>query len=472
MAEVHADLESLLERPVKDFLSKGLSGARPSVSARAFSTDARVHGRRSFIRWHLVAVVCALACVVVTLLRVPSVNRAFASVPLLGDAYTSFLKQVNLDAAYQAGLLTRLDRTVTKDGLILTVIDAGVDGDEIVVSYSVSPAEEDPNGIWARMVGGEVMLSVGVAGSGTSWSVQTPGSETDRVYGMVRAERPRGLRSLLWNLAGARITLSFEAHEREPYFDPPFDQQVWKAGRLLQAWEVSVPVRAVEVEPAVISINKALNAGKDVITLDRVILSPWRTAVEYSVRNADPGDTPNREYWQLLANCLSITTTDGRSAYLIGGPAPETWGFEEIGHGEAHFEALPGQDLSIVFKTPRYEERTLRLPLEENATISCLNGKGILKVETIQRLEGGLEVTLRLESELTLQHAGVQLVDNQGRPAKRGPFVRYGRGNTVTVPFVTNLDSGPYHLEVDRLFALEPQGTVVFEVKVSGDTGR
>ncbi|HHX28968.1 MAG TPA: DUF4179 domain-containing protein [Firmicutes bacterium] len=471
MAEVHADLESLLERPVKDFLSKGLSGARPSVSARAFSTDARVHGRRSFIRWHLVAVVCALACVVVTLLRVPSVNRAFASVPLLGDAYTSFLKQVNLDAAYQAGLLTRLDRTVTKDGLILTVIDAGVDGDEIVVSYSISPAsaaEEDPDSIWARVARGEILLVVGVGGHGTTASLETPNEESNRVYGMVRANKPKGF----WSLFGARITLSLEANEREPYFDPPFEQGAWKAGRLLYSWEISVPVRAVEVEPTVVPINKELIAGKDIIVLDRLILTPWRTVIQYTVRNAQPGITPNKQYWQLLGDCLSVGTSDGRPVRLIGGPAPEGWGFEEVGHGEAQFEPVAGRDFAIMFKTPWGESTTLRLPLEEKATISCFEGEGALKVEAVKNLEGGLEVTLRLESELRLQDAGVQLVDNQGRPAKRGPFVRYGRGNTVTVPFVTNLDSGPYHLEVDRLFALEPQGTVVFEVKVSGDTGR
>ncbi len=110
-----------------------------------------------------------------------------------------------------------------------------------------------------------------------------------------------------------------------------------------------------------------------------------------------------------------------------------------------------GQELSIVYKSPGYEETTLRLPLEENASVSCLDGEGTLRVEPVEKLEGGLEVTLRLDSELRLQYAGVQLLDNQGIPAKSGPFVRYGRrgfDNTVSVPFVTDLvimnEAGPH----------------------------
>lgn len=461
------EIDNDMERSVKEFLSRGLSGAKPTVSVRDFCAEPKVRRQKLLSqRLRPLAAVLALACMVFSLMKIPAVGRAFASVPLLGDAYVSFLKQVNLDAAYQAGLLTRLDRTMTKDGLTLAIIDAGVDGDEIVVSYSLSPTEEDgPDGAWTRMTRGEILLAVHVGGGGTRASLQTPGPDEDRVYGVVRADKPKGL----WSLVGAKITLSVDAHEKEPYFDPPFDQDAWKAGRLLYSWEMSVPVRAVEVEPTVVPINKELVAGKDVITLEQLVFTPWRTVLKYTVRNAQRGDRPDRLYWQSLGDCLSMLTSEGRPVYLIGGPPPEGWGFEEIGHGEAHFQAVQGQDLAIIFKTPRFEPDTLELPLEENATTSCLDGEGSLKVETVNNLEGGLEVTIRLESDLKLQDAWVQLVDGQGRSAKMAPFVRFGRGNTVQFSFVTNLDSGPYHLEVSRLLALEQPGTTVLEVKGTGN---
>lgn len=469
MAEVNADLERSLEGPVKKFLSRGLFGARPRMSARAFSADASVRGRRSFVLWrlkrHPVAVALVFACAVAALFRLPLVSRAFASVPLVGNAYASFLRQVDLDAAYQAGLLTRLDRTLTKDGLTLNIIDAGVDRDAIVVSFSILPAEEDPSGIWARMDRGEVMVAARIGDYGTATFMQPLNREENRIYGVARAAQPKGWRSLLQNLLGSKVTLSFSACEKEPYFEPPFDQDAWKAGRTLHTWKIEVPIRTVEVEPTVIPINKELPAG---ITVDRMVLTPWRTVVEYTIRNPEAGNAESSQSWRYLGDCFMITTSDGRQFREIFCPVPENWGGEEV-EGEVHFEAIPEGNLSIAFKIPKFEGGELRLPVEEGATTSCFDGEGALKVETIKKLEGGVEVTLVLESELKLLGAEVHLVDGQGRPATTGPYVRYGRDNTVILPFVTDLDSGPYDLEVDWIFASEPEGTVVFEVKVAGE---
>jgi len=398
------------------------------------------------------------------LLKVPAVARAFASVPLLGDAYVSFLKRVNLDAAYKAGLLTRLDRTMTRDGVTLTIIDAGVDGDQIVVSYSLSPAEEDPNGTWAKIIRTEIILRVRVEGRGivASASWRTPDPETNRAYGLIRAKKPKGL----WSLLGAKITLSIDAYE--------FDRDTLTEGRFLYSWEISVPVRTVKaepVEPMVVPINKELVAGKDIITLDQLVFTPWRTALEYTVRNVQPKDRPNRLNWQSLGDCLSMVTSEGKLVDLVGGQTPEVSGQDEVGHGEVDFQEALGQDLAIMFKTPRFESGTLELPLEENATISCLGGDGSLNVETIDKLEGMLEVTLRLQSDLKLRDGWVELVDGQGRRTKKG-FVRIGRDNTIQfASFIAaaDLTSGPYHLKISRLFALEGQGITVFEVKGTGN---
>jgi len=471
MAESNADLERSLEGPVKELLSRGLSGARPRKSARAFATETAIRRRTSFMAWRRIAAALVLTCTVVALLRVPAVSRAFASVPLLGEAYTAFLKQVNLDAAYQAGLLQRLDRTVTKDGLTLTVIDAGVDGDETVVSYRASPSGEasrEASGessadLWERVKRNEIGLSVSLEGHGSTYSIKTPVMEDNTIYGVVRAERPKGLRGLLWNLLGSQVTFTLQAYELEPLYEPPFDQDGWKAGRALNTWELEIPVRTVKVKPTVIPINKELTAG---ISLERLVLTPWRTSLEYTVHKAEAEDPTNRLSWQALESCFSLTMAGGSRVRLLGGWAPEDWDMRETLRGEVHFEPVSEGNLSIEFKTPRFEPETLTLPLEENAAVPCFGGDGILKIDSIRKLEGGLEITLRLESPLRLCHAGVGLVDRQGRSVVPGPYLNYGRDNTVTSPFVTDLDSGPYHLKVFELVASEPEGTVVFEVKV------
>lgn len=461
------EIDNDLERSVKEFLSQGLSGIKPAIDIKRFCAEPRVRRQKLLSRWQRpVAVVFALACTVFFLVKIPVASRAFASVPLLGDAYVSFLKQANLDAAYQAGLLTRLDKTLTKNGLTLTVIDAGVDGNKIVVSYSVSPAGgENPDGIWARLARGEIMLSARVEGRGSTNFVQAPDPETNKIYGVVHVDKPKGP----WFLWGSKITLLVDACKKEPYFDHPFDQVAWKAGRVLYSWTMSVPVRAVEVEPTIVPINKELVAGKDIITLEHLAFTPWRTVLKYTVRNAQPSDTPDRSYWRLLGDCLSLITRDGKSVYVTGGPVPEGWGAEAVGHGEVHFQSVPNQDLTVVFKKPRFEPGTLRLPLEQGATVSCLGGQGSLTVAAIDKLEGGVKVTTRLESDLRLRDAWVRLVDSQGELVRMAPFVSYGRDNDVQFSFVTDLDSGPYHLEITRLFALEREGTTVFEVRAAGD---
>lgn len=461
------EIDNDLERSVKEFLSQGLSGAEPTLDIKRFCAEPKVRRQKLVSQWRRsVAVVFALVCMVFSLVKIPAVSRAFASVPLLGDTYVSFLRRVNLDLAYQAGLLTRLDKTLTKDGLTLEVIDAGVDGAQVVVSYAISPAgEENWDGVWSRLTRGEIMLSARGEGLGSTSFVQAPDPETNMIYGVVQVDKPKGL----WSLWEPRITLLIDACEKEPYFGHPFDQDAWKAGRLLYSWSMPVPVRAIEVKPTIVPINTELVSGKDIITLDNLSLTPWRTVLEYSVRNAQPNGTPDRSYWPSLGDCLSMLTSEGTSIYVIGGPVPQGWGFEAIGRGEIHFRAVANQDFAIVFRKPRFEPATLNLPLEPDATISCLDGEGSLKVEAIDRLQGGVNVTIRLESDLRLRDAWVRLVNSQGEFARMAPFVTYGRDNDVQFSFVADLDSGPYHLEVSRLFALEQTGTTVFEVKAAGD---
>ena len=163
------------------------------------------------------------ACAVAALFRLPLVSRAFASgFASRGQRLRLFLRQVDLDAAYQAGLLTRLDRTLTKDGLTLNIIDAGVDRDAIVVSFSILPAEEDPSGIWARMDRGEVMVAARIGDYGTATFMQPLNREENRIYGVARAAQPKGWRSLLQNLLGSKVTLSFSACEKEPLLRTAF----------------------------------------------------------------------------------------------------------------------------------------------------------------------------------------------------------------------------------------------------------
>lgn len=498
-------------RIVKELLSLALSGAKPEMGVRQFvATRAmavsntrsyprlrsllrlRPHshsspGNRTRVRPATIVLVAVFISLI--LLNIPAVTRALASFPVVGRAYTAFLQQVSLDSAYQAGLMTRLDRTAVADGIALTVIDALAYEDRVFVSFSLSRAEDrESNDLWERIPDNSV-LSVRLKVRGLfgrnldATCFHTFNQEEDTVYGMVSAEMPRGMHRI-YGLFGTGLDLSIGAYEREPIHETSFTGGPRTAGRLLTSWEISFPVQTTGVQSEVVHIGKEVTAGDDLITVDELVFTPLHTILKYTVESTLPWDAlpdyVSPEDWQIptwsvLGECFSVLTADGDPLWDTGrfpdvSPESESESGSEVslrkGLGKVYFQATESQDLAVVFNAPVLEPETIRLPLQEGTDAPCFGGRAVLGVERVANLHGAIEVTIRLQGDgLRLKNATLVLLDEEGEGLPATPMRTFHGDNIIQSTLLVDDSFVPAYLEIRNLIAVEEPGVTVFEME-------
>lgn len=107
-----------------------------------------------------------------TYLRIPVLARALSSVPLLGGAYLSFVREAGLDIAYQAGLVTELNRTDTRAGITLTVVASCSDSSGTAAFFTLSPAGGVESEAWISAVNDGFVPRVRLEGIGKGGSIE------------------------------------------------------------------------------------------------------------------------------------------------------------------------------------------------------------------------------------------------------------------------------------------------------------
>lgn len=90
-------------------------------------------------KWQVAA--ASIILVLLLSLFVPPLTRTIAAIPILGSGYTQLLRSGGLDIAYQAGLITELNRSVSKDDITLSAVAAY--SDRLISTYvlKISHAE-------------------------------------------------------------------------------------------------------------------------------------------------------------------------------------------------------------------------------------------------------------------------------------------------------------------------------------------
>lgn len=262
----------LTQQEVKAILAEELAGKSPRRSAGQIlqAEKKRRLGKRVF------PVIAAAACLLLVFssFTVPTLARALSEVPIIGDAYLSFMQGSGLDIAYQAGLVTELDRKQEKYGITLTVLGAYADSTETSVMFSLTSEDKDLiqqvwDGTYAPWAGQGVAeenpyLRPWLRGAGTGSGFTQIDEAEGVIYGLVSVENRRRLLDF-----GRKETLEITA-------PTAYDEPIWQISFPVQ----TVPSKYIET----VRVNKTFTYRELKITLEEIIFSPGQTVLVYTTK--------------------------------------------------------------------------------------------------------------------------------------------------------------------------------------------
>lgn len=424
-------------------LSKwGLPALRDAGSTRRFRL--RVAG----------ACVIVLLLFLVSLVRIPVVARAFASVPGIGAAYRGLLRNFGLDVAYEAGLVDEIRKAVTCNGVTVEVISAVCDGTRTTVLWTISL--EDPSS-------GE-SLEEHLGGLHLWPSVDGPWEE-DRgnfcyvVDGRRLCCSEFGPVSWIGRLFGAKATLTVEAAPAE---EVPFGgYQREEGGQAVYTWKVAFPVQTITGRVETVEIGKTITTENEEITLTELAFAPTQTILRFSVstRAGDEGHLSRSweesRLWR-LEGCFSLVTSGGEL------PPLGIHKGDDLRSYEVRFWPTTRRDVTILFREMIAAPAVLELPLREDATVPCRGGS--LKITDLEATESVTSFTLRYTGELRLYGVDFELAEasNEGPvPDATYCHVEHLDSKTVRFTVVPAFEPGAATLKVLPYF-LEEEATPVW----------
>jgi len=365
---------------IKALLAKGFAEIGPGRTARQILSAARKRRRKRLINSGIAAAACLLLAF--ASLNMPAVARAISSVPLIGEAYLSFIKGSGLDIAYQAGFVTELGSQDHRYDITLTVLGAYADPTETTVMFTLTSADKNlirqvwdgTYAPWAESRPENLELWPRLKGAGSGSSTLQLDEAEGVIYGLVSADNHRCFLGL-----GRSEVLQIAA---KPYGEP--------------VWQVRFPVQAVSSRHIdTVQVNKTFSYGDMEVTLNEIAFSPAQTVLKYTVKGGR-GAMCN---W-------SVKTPKGAELMPLGG----TFGSHGSGYkGVSRFSPTDERSLVINFLgQSEFVAEHFALPLKVGVAVNT--GRGSLSVAGIVR-NGDTRVTLTWTGETKVAKMDAALRD-------------------------------------------------------------
>jgi hypothetical protein len=360
----------LTQQQVRIILEKELSGKSPRRSAgEILAAEKKRHRGKGFLPIIAAAACLALLCASLT---VPALARAFAQVPIIGDAYLDFIQGSGLDIAYQAGFVNELGRKVEKHGITLTVLGAYADSTETSVMFTLTSEDKDlirqvwdgTYAPWTKGQGEKLSLHPWLKGAGTGSSTMQIDEGEGVIYGLVSVE--------------SRRLLDFGRKESLVITAGAYGEPVWQISFPVQ----TVPRKYIETVP----VNKTITYRELQITLEEIIFSPGQTVLAYTTKG--PQGAGQMCHW-------AVKTPGGELIPLGGSYGSHGLGFSH--KGVSRFSPTQERDLTVYFQGQNeFFATDLRLPLQIGSKAGT--EEGIFSVTGIAQAES-TRVTLTWTGE-------------------------------------------------------------------------
>lgn len=384
------------ERDVRDFLAGALNSEEPEQKARSIVTNLPSLRPRPW-RIAALAAACLLLLLPVVSVRMPVMARALIQIPLVGDAYARFLQDSGMDIAYQAGLVTELNKSIVENDVTLTILSAYSDAAQGVIFFSLSSQDTDKmDAIWSGFLEIEMLRrgrrSFGMLRSSTYEYLV----DDNAIVGVINTAPISGL-------FGSRISLRLSSQA------------------LSTVWEVDFPVQTVSS-----SLNEAVPVNKhfvyegDKFEVQSVMFTPSRTLVKYSQvfgpENTQDGPPIDKKSGGLkhTSSTWSLETSDGTKLSSYGSSFSSDG---KTGSGELYFAPTFNKNLVLYFEgTTVSFEHAATIDLKPGSRVET--SQGDLLVGNIDVAEDISKVQVAWESPSILKKLDAAIIDSRGNKAK------------------------------------------------------
>lgn len=415
------------EDKVLQLLTKALHDEEPATRARGILS--RTPYRRG-LPWKIAGLIAACLVVLVPLasFQIPVVARAFSQVPLVGDIYARYIQESGMDVAYQAGLVGELNRSVTQNGITMTVLSAYSDASQGIIFVSFT--SEDPARIeelWSQGLFGQEILRWGRVAFGLERSSSFEYvSEDNLIFGMIRM---RPLSGLLGMKIGLRMT----------------------SRALSTVWEIHFPLQTVASSfNQTIKLNESFTHEGDKFLIQAITFSPSMTVVTYKqeLSNVDIKPTPDGKGNgpSHISTRWSLVEEDGTPLHPIGSRRS---GDGQNYQGELYFTPAKSDNLSLYFTgTSDLFSYTGSTTLDAGSKIETPQGS--LVIYDVEHNNLTTLVSLQWQAVSDLKKLDAQIVDSNGAKAR---IVGWDESSTgVTLLFQHEPLTGPLKLHVSDFY--------------------
>ena len=408
---------------IKDLLTIALDDEQPVTSARGIIDRFPAQRRRPWKVTGLIAA-CLLVLVPIASFQMPVVARAFAQMPLVGDIYSRYLQESGMDVAYQAGLVGELNRSVTQNGVTMTVISAYSDASQGIIFVSFT--SEDPSSIaelWSQGLFNQEILRGGRVAFGLERSSSFEYvSEDNLLFGMIRT---RPISGLLGKKIGLRMT----------------------SRALSTVWEINFPLQTVASSfNQMIKLNQSFTHEGDKFLIQSITFSPSMTVLTYKQEraNADVKPTPEGKFSHTSTR-WSLVEEDGTPLQSMGSRLS---GDGQNYQGELYFVPAKSDNLSLYFNgTANLFDYKGSTSLSAGSKLET--PQGVLVIDGVKHSKLTTVVYLQWQAASELKKLDGEIIDANGARAR---IVGWGESSTgVTLSFAHEELVGPLEFQVSAI---------------------
>ena len=384
------------EEKVKQFLTIALEDEHPITGARGIISRNPTRRRLPWKSAGLIAA-CLLVLVPIASFQIPVVARAFSQVPLVGDIYARYIQESGMDVAYQAGLVGELNRSVTANGVTMTVLSAYSDASQGIIFMSFT--SEDPSRIealWSQGLFDQEILRWGRVSLGLERSSSFEYvSEDNLIFGVIRL---RPLSGLFGKKIGLRMT----------------------SRALSTVWEMDIPLQTVASSfNKTITLNQSFNHQGDKFLIQSITFSPSMTVLTYQQELATvdikptpegKGDGPSH-----TSTRWSLVEADGTALQSLGSRLSGDGG--QVYQGELYFVPAKSDNLTLYYNgTANFFDHIGSTALSVGSKIET--PQGILVIEGVEHSKLETQVQLLWQAGSELKKLDAYIVDANGNKAR------------------------------------------------------
>lgn len=233
------------------------------------------------------------AILILSPLFVPFSARVLASTPVIGGYFATAIAESGLAVAYQAGLVTELNQSVSDQGMTLSVIGAYADATQTTVMFSISGEKERMKQLWEEMPRTREQVSLR--------------DSLGREYAAGHSSR-----SGYFDEETGQYHVFLETSAL-PFYVGRLKLRVSMQGQAIRTdWSTSFPVQRVSDR-----LVKELQVDREFTTADgypvrveKLVFSPSRTVLHYSMQRPDTTEMAFPR-WSVLADGQPLASLGG-----------------------------------------------------------------------------------------------------------------------------------------------------------------